>query len=80
MLNAGILPDDILVIDRSLTPKSGSIVVCALNGELTVKRLTKNGQSWQLCAENPDYPDITIPEGAELVVWGVVTYSIHAFQ
>jgi len=77
MLGAGIHPDDILVVDRSLTPGAGKIVVCALNGELTVKRLAREDQQWRLVAANPGYPDIAIHEGLETIIWGVVTASIH---
>jgi DNA polymerase V len=77
MLDAGIHPDDILVVDRSLSPDAGKIVVCALNGELTVKRLAREDQQWRLVAANPDYPDIAIHEGLETIIWGVVTASIH---
>jgi len=77
MLGAGIHPDDILVVDRSIEPVPGKIVICALNGELTVKRLERNNEQWQLKAENPAYPDIAIHEELELVVWGVVTNVIH---
>lgn len=78
MLGAGIHPDDILVVDRSIEPVSGKIVICALNGELTVKRLERQQQAWKLKAENPCYPDIVIHEGLEMVIWGVVTNVIHA--
>lgn len=77
MLGAGIHPNDILVVDRSIKPVPGKIVICALNGELTVKRLERNNEQWQLKAENPDYPDIAIYEALELVIWGVVTNVIH---
>ena len=77
MLGAGIHPDDILVVDRSLSPDAGKIVVCALNGELTVKRLARDDQQWRLVAANPDYSDIVIHEGLETIIWGVVTASIH---
>jgi DNA polymerase V len=77
MLGAGIHPDDILVVDRSLPADAGKIVVCALNGELTVKRLAREDQQWRLVAANPDYPDIMIHEGLEAIIWGVVTASIH---
>jgi DNA polymerase V len=70
MLGAGIHPNDILVVDRSIEPIAGKIVICALNGELTVKRLQREHQQWKLQAENPDYADI--------VIWGVVTNVIHA--
>lgn len=77
MLGAGIHPNDILVVDRSIEPAPGKIVICALNGELTVKRLERDNEQWQLKAENPAYPDIVIYEALELVIWGVVTNVIH---
>ncbi|MDD5319491.1 MAG: translesion error-prone DNA polymerase V autoproteolytic subunit [Methylococcales bacterium] len=78
MLGAGIHPNDILVVDRSIEPVPGKIVICALNGELTVKRLERNNEQWQLKAENPAYPDIVIHEDLEMVIWGVVTNVIHS--
>jgi len=77
MLGAGIHPNDILVVDRSIVPVPGKIVVCALNGELTVKRLDCENDQWKLKAENSNYPDIELHEEIELVVWGVVTNVIH---
>lgn len=78
MLGAGIHPNDILVVDRSLDPVVGKIVICALNGELTVKRIKSIGKEVVLGAENPDYADIIVQEGIDLVIWGVVTNVIHA--
>lgn len=78
MLGAGIHPNDILVVDRSIEPVPGKIVICALNGELTVKRLDLDNGQWKLKAENPDYPDIPINEEFDMVIWGVVTNVIHA--
>ncbi|CAA9891582.1 DNA polymerase V, subunit D [Candidatus Methylobacter favarea] len=78
MLGAGIHPNDILVVDRSLEPVAGKIVICALNGELTVKRLARENGQWQLKADNPAYADIALHEAFELVIWGVVTTVIHA--
>ncbi|MEO5343807.1 MAG: translesion error-prone DNA polymerase V autoproteolytic subunit [Gammaproteobacteria bacterium SHHR-1] len=77
MLGAGIHPDDILVVDRSLEASSGRIVVVALDGELTVKRLHINGQEVRLLPENPAYAPIVLREEGELHVWGVVTSVIH---
>ncbi|WP_432648878.1 LexA family protein [Methylomarinum roseum] len=77
MLGAGIHPNDILVVDRSIEPAVGKIVICALNGELTVKRLKSLGRNMVLAAENPDYADIVVDEEVDLVVWGVVTNVIH---
>ena len=78
MTGAGINDNDILVVDRSLEPCNGSIVIAVVNGELTVKRLLKNKNSCRLAAENPDYPDLEIDEETPLEIWGVVTYAIHS--
>jgi DNA polymerase V len=77
MLGAGIHPNDILVVDRSIDPVPGHIVICALNGELTVKRLDRENEQWRLKSENPAYADIPIYEELELVIWGIVTNVIH---
>ena len=78
MLGAGIHPNDILVVDRSIEAVPGKIVICALNGELTVKRLECDNGQWQLKAENPVYADILIHDELDMVIWGVVTNVIHA--
>lgn len=77
MQGAGISDGDELVVDRSLAPVDGNVVVAVLDGELTVKRLRLIGGVVRLAAENPDYPDIEIPELAELTIWGVVTRCLH---
>jgi len=77
MLDAGIHPNDILIVDRSLEPVAGKIVICALNGALTVKRLLHRNGCWVLAAENSAYADIDLHEDLELVIWGVVTAVIH---
>jgi DNA polymerase V len=77
MINAGIHSGDILVVDRSLEAVHGKIVIAALNGELTVKRLVQNKGQLQLAAENPNFPPITITEEFDMVIWGVVTHVIH---
>lgn len=79
MLNAGIHPGDILVVDKSLTAKSGKIVIAVVDGEFTVKRLYKYKGKITLKAENPDFDDIVINENNELIIWGVVTSVIHQY-
>ncbi|KXJ41558.1 MAG: DNA polymerase V [Methylothermaceae bacteria B42] len=81
MIGAGIYPNDILVVDRSLEPMPGRIVICALNGELAVKRLKSiENQRVILASENPDYPDIEVEEEVDFVIWGVVTNVVHALD
>ena len=77
MIGAGINHDDILIVDRSLEPMSGRIVIAIVDGELTVKRLIKNGDCCRLVAENPQYPATEIEKEMELEVWGVATCAIH---
>lgn len=79
MINAGIHHNDILIVDRSLEPSHGKIVIASVNGELTVKRLRCEGKKMQLVAENESYPPIDITEAMELRFWGVVTNVIHSF-
>jgi len=78
MIKAGIHHQDILVVDRSLEPLDGRIVIASLNGELTVKRLKCIGKQVMLVAENDGYPPINITEEMDFRVWGVVTNVIHA--
>ena len=77
MINAGINPDDILVVDRSLEVKNNSIVIASINGDLTVKRFCKNKQGIFLMPENKKYQPISIHDFNENVIWGVVTNVIH---
>lgn len=77
MLEAGIRDGDLLVVDRARPPSDGKIVVAALNGELTVKRLsTRHGQV-RLMPANPAFAPIEIDEASELMIWGVVSNVIH---
>ncbi|KPF92254.1 DNA polymerase V [Novosphingobium sp. AAP83] len=76
MRDAGIFDGDLLVIDRSISPKSDDIVIASIHGELTVKRIQQSGKEWVLVPANPDFPVISL-EGSEGEVWGVVTHSIR---
>ncbi len=80
MLGAGIHQGDILIVDRSLTAKSGKIVIAVVDGEFTVKRLHKYKGNVTLRAENPDFEDIKINGTSELIIWGVVTSVIHQYD
>jgi DNA polymerase V len=78
MIKAGIFDNDILIVDRSLVPCDGNVVIAAVNGELTVKRLCIEGDQVQLVAENDDYPSIEITSDTDLHILGVVTNVIHS--
>jgi DNA polymerase V len=79
MIEAGIHPSDILVVDRSLEARHGDIVIAALNGELTVKRLETRPQA-RLVPMNSAYAPIDIPEEADLELFGVVTNVVHSLR
>ena len=74
---AGILSGDLLIVDRSVTPKNDNIVIASVFGDLTVKKLRKKGSSLFLVSANNEYPSIEIKEEMECFIWGVVTYVIH---
>ena len=80
MLGAGIQQGDILIVDKSLSAKSGKIVIAVVDGEFTVKRLHKYKGNITLKAENPDFEDIKIGGTDELIIWGVVTSVIHQYE
>jgi DNA polymerase V len=80
MLGAGIFPGDYLVVDRSANPRPGDVVIAALDGEFTVKRLKKSGERFLLVPENTAYPTVAVDENSELSIWGVVTFVIHSLK
>lgn len=77
MVNAGINDGDILIVDRSLTPKQNSIVIGVLDGEFTVKRIRKTKEKLFLIPENEDYLPTEITPEIDFKIWGVVTNIIH---
>ncbi|MCA1810353.1 MAG: LexA family protein [Kiritimatiellia bacterium] len=77
MRDAGILPNDLLVVDRSIEPRNGQVVIAVLDGELTVKRLWQCNEQMELHAANPEFAPIRIADGRQLDIWGVVKYAIH---
>jgi len=77
MTGAGIHDGDILIVDRSLEPAGGSIVVAAVNGELTVKRLMKHDGRCTLKPENDAFGCIEVAEYSDVHIWGVATCVIH---
>ena len=80
MIGAGIHQGDILIVDKSLSPKSGKIVIAVVDGEFTVKGLHKYQGNITLKAENSEFEDIKIKGTDELIIWGVVTSVIHQYD
>lgn len=75
MVGLGIFDGDTLIVDRSLAPKHGDVVIAALDGELTCKILDKHQQ--QLKPANKTMHPIAINEHNDLIIEGVVTHSIR---
>ena len=91
MVGAGIRDKDLLVVDRSLTPANGDIIIASVDGEFTVKTLrvlgnrergigNGGGVKYVLEPANPNYPSIEIKKGNQLDCFGVVTSVIHQFK
>ena len=81
MKNAGILDGDLVVVDRSVAPQSGHVVVGVVDGEMTLKRFRrlKNGRA-ALQAENPDFPGFVIGEELAAEIWGVVVGVVRKLR
>jgi len=78
MVGAGIHDGDILIVDRAEEPKDEAIVVAALDGDLTVKRLHVAHGALYLMPENDAHAPIEVSSDADLVIWGVVQHVIHS--
>lgn len=79
MEGAEIFAGDILVVDKSIRPHHGQIVVAFVDGMRLVKRLYRRQGRVALLAENPRYPPLEIREDQELLVWGVVIGKFKRF-
>ena len=77
MTGAGLFPNDIAVVNRSLPPKNGSIVMALVDGEFTIKRYRVRGSKIWLQAENPKYGDILVNEGSAYEIWGVICHAVR---
>jgi DNA polymerase V len=68
----------VVIVDRSLKPASGRVVIATLNGEMLIRRLERTLNRVRLIPETPRLAPIEVDPYAEFSVWGVVTYVIHA--
>lgn len=80
MIEAGLLPGDKVVVDRSRTPTVGNIVLAVVDGEFTIKILGKAKGMPVLLPANPEFKPIEIKDGMQFEVWGVVTGSFRKFR
>ena len=77
MRGAGIFDRDLACVDRSLSPIHASIVVAAVDGEMSIKRFLIDGNAARLAFDNPDLPAFAVKDLAEAEIWGVVRFSIR---
>ncbi|WP_367404911.1 LexA family protein [Kocuria marina] len=77
MQGVGIYDGDEVLVDRSLTPRDGDVVIAVVDGDFTIKTLRLHPEKVVLHPENPAYPDVVVGGLSELVVWGVVVHSIR---
>jgi DNA polymerase V len=80
MIEAGIFPGDVLVVDRSLDAKHGDIIIASLESEMTVKELHLKPPPVCLLPRNPAYRPILIEDGMVLEVFGVVTNVVRSLK
>ena len=77
MTEAGIHDGDLLVVDRSLDPRPGRVVVAVLDGAFTLKRLARHHGRLRLEAAHPDYPPLELQHCSDVQIWGIAIYVIH---
>jgi SOS-response transcriptional repressor LexA len=78
MRDAGILDGDIVILDRSLRPNNGNIVIASLDGDVTLKYLEKQWDTIHLIPANPDYSTIVVDGPCEIL--GVVSGSVRKYH
>ncbi len=76
MVDAGINEGDLIIIDRSLTPHDGSIAVCFIDGDFTVKRISIRDDGVYLTPANATFPELKVPEESSFQIWGVVSHIV----
>lgn len=76
MTGAGIQDGDFVVVDRSLKPKAGDVVVAIIDGLFSVKRVRRQGARLALDFDSPAMTPLVLDEAAEAAIWGVVTWSL----
>ena len=80
MQGAGILDGDKVVVDRAVDARHGHIVVAAVDGEFTLKRLYQRHNRLELHPDNPDFQPIRLTPGQQLEIWGVVVGAVRRYR
>lgn len=77
MLGAGIHPGDIVIVDRSLEPRNGKIVIAVVDGEMLIRYYERHNNRVQLLPATDKLAPLEIDAFSQFAIWGVVTYVIH---
>jgi len=79
MINASIHDSDVVIVDKSIKPQNGKIVIAIVDGEMLIRRLEKTLNKMRLVPETPKLSAIEVGEFSDVCIWGVVTYVIKSF-
>lgn len=79
MQDIGIYDGDLLVVDKSITPRNGNVAVCYVDGEFTLKKIKIEKDCCWLIPANVKYQPIRITEENNFMVWGIVKHAIKSF-
>ena len=77
MIDIGISTGDLIIVDRSLKPRNGSVIIAVLDGELSIKILDTSNKKISLSSANKNYSDVHVSEEMDFMIWGVCTYVVH---
>jgi DNA polymerase V len=80
MINAGIYDGDIVIVDRSIKPHNGKIVIAVIDGEMLIRRYEKTMKGLKLIPETPKLSPIDVSEFMDFKVWGVVVCVIRTLD
>lgn len=78
MINAGIFDGDILIVDRSVKPVNGKIVIAVIDGEMLIRRYERTINKLRLIPETPKLSPIEVSEFSDFKIWGVVIHLIRS--
>ncbi len=79
MRDAGISDGDLVIVDKSLSPRDGKIAVCYLDGEFTMKRIKTEKDCCWLLPANDEFKPIKVTPDNDFVIWGIVAHVIKSF-
>ncbi|MDP2780912.1 LexA family transcriptional regulator [Devosia sp.] len=80
MKDAGIFDNNVVLVDRAITARSGHIVIAMVDGEFVCKTFWQRAGRIKLKAANVTFPDINPADGQTVEIWGVVVASIKQFK